>query len=200
MKKIKKVLICIDMQNDFIYGPLGTPEAREIVPKVVRKVKEEVKNPDTVVLFTADMHGEDYLNTLEGKYLPIEHAILGTDGCKIIRELREIMDSKSSGRGFNTLIEDIFGVGAEQCVTKDTFGVAQWDLFLDWICDDEDVVIELIGVDTDICVVSNALILRSVFKDNEIVVDASCCAGSTPERHKAALEVMKSCQINVIGE
>lgn len=199
MRKIKKVLICIDVQNDFVYGPLGTPEAREVVPNIVKRVREEAKNHDTEIIFTADMHDGSYLNTLEGRYLPIEHAIKGTEGCKIIRELQEIARSDDFGSwddDFGNWIDDFamdtFGV--PQCYVKDTFGEFEWPFY------NKDVVIELIGLDTDICVVSNALILRSAFKDNEIVVDASCCAGSTPERHKAALEVMKSCQIKVIGE
>lgn len=189
MRKVKKVLICIDMQIDFIYRVLGTPEAREVVPKVVNKIKEAYDNPDTMVIFTADTHGKDYLDTLEGRYLPIKHTIYGTDGWEIIREIKEILCD----------VRDTIYLYA-----KDTFGIVQWGTRLseviDGIFDDKDIVFELIGVDTDICVVSNALILRSTFKDNEIVVDASCCAGSTPERHKAALEVMKSCQIKVIGE
>ena len=166
-----KTLIVIDLQNDFVSGSLGSGEARAIIPRVKEKIKEYEERGDEVV-FTKDTHYQDYLNTLEGKMLPVEHCIFGTDGWKIVNGL-EIPNCRY--------------------VEKNSFGYPNWHLCN---CDE----IELIGVCTDICVVSNALIIRALYPDMKITVDASCCAGSTPKRHKAALEVMKSCQINVIGE
>lgn len=171
---MKKVLIVIDMQNDFITGPLGTPEAQTIVPNVVEKVSS-FSGDD--IYFTQDTHLPDYLFTLEGKYLPVEHCIAKSAGWCIIPELSNISVPK-------------------EYINKLTFGYADWE---DEFNSDE-VEFELCGVCTDICVVSNALALRMFYPNSRIIVDASCCAGSTVEKHKAALEVMKSCQIEVIGE
>ena len=170
---MKKILIVIDMQNDFIDGALGTEEAQAIVPNVKKKI-EEYKARGDVVLFTRDTHYDDYLETNEGKHLPVKHCIKDTSGWQISDEL------------------DAEGC---PCIDKETFGFRYWDMLGDDI-----ESIELVGLCTDICVVSNALILKATFPEIDITADASCCAGVTPEKHKAALEVMKSCQINVIGE
>lgn len=168
---MKKVLIVIDMQNDFIDGPLGTPEAQAIVPNVKNKI-EEYRNRGDEIIFTRDTHTVNYLETNEGKHLPVEHCIAGTDGWQIC---------------FNTYDHLI--------VNKSTFGYLPWHL---WV--GPDMEIELVGVCTDICVVSNALILKATCPEVNITVDASCCAGVTPESHSAALATMKMCQINVTGE
>lgn len=169
---MKKRLIVVDMQNDFITGPLGTPEARAIVPNVKKKIEEYKARGDEVV-FTKDMHFKDYLNTHEGRYLPIEHCMALTDGSKIIKELRgEDFDD------FSVYVKSKFG-----CINV-----------IDYRCNQY----ELIGVCTDICLISTALILRTAHCSADIVVDASCCAGTTPEKHKAALEVMKSCHIDIL--
>lgn len=168
-----KTLIVIDMQNDFITGPLGTPEARAIVPKVKDKI-DEYRKSGGLIVFTRDTHRKDYLETNEGKRLPVEHCIAMTSGWKIVDGL--------SLRG------DLF-------VNKRAFGYTGWEDFLY-----DSTEIELVGVCTDICVVSNALIVKASFPEINVTVDASCCAGTTPENHKAALQVMKSCQINVINE
>lgn len=182
-----KVLIVIDMQNDFIYGPLGTPEAQAIVTNVVKKV-EEYKKDKCQIFFTRDTHFEDYLNTQEGKKLPVPHCIRGTEGWQIIPEINTELNYAKEG----------------QFLDKESFGTLEWqyEIWLDYIHKSDNIRydIEIIGVCSDICVISNALILKAAFPENEITVDVSCCAGSTPEKHKAALEVMKSCQINVIGE
>lgn len=171
---MKKTLIVIDMQNDFVYGPLGTDEARAIVPNVKKKIEEYRERWDDIV-FTMDIHYEDYLETHEGRYLPVEHCIEGTGMALVIPSDRY----------------------AEAEFTKSTFGYNGWahHRFVT-----ESDMIELIGVCTDICVVSNALMLRSLCPEADITVDASCCAGTTPEKHKAALEVMKSCHIDIINE
>ena len=170
---MKKTLIVIDMQNDFISEALGTKEAQAIVPNVKKKI-EEYKARGDEIIFTRDTHYEDYLKTNEGKHLPVEHCIKDSFGWEIAEEL------------------DTNGCS---CIDKETFGFRYWDMLGDDI--DE---IELVGLCTDICVVSNALILKATFPEIKITVDASCCAGVTPETHKAALTTMKMCQINVIGE
>ena len=178
-----KVLVVVDMQNDFITGSLGTPEAQAIVPNVKKKIEEYRKNGDMIV-FTRDTHQEDYLLTKEGSKLPVEHCIENTWGWEIADELRD----EATGVAF---------------VNKPTFGsVVLCDLItsLEADCKPTDVIeeIELVGLCTDICVVSNALLLKTVFYDTlDISVDATCCAGVTPETHEAALKTMAMCQINV---
>jgi len=166
-----KTLIVIDMQNDFVTGSLGTKEAQAIVPNVKKKIQEYVNRGDQII-FTRDTHYSNYLETQEGKMLPVEHCIYDTEGWEIVDEL-EVMNC-------------IY-------VNKPSFG---WDGWLKLNYEE----IELIGVCTDICVISNALILKAQFPEVKITVDASCCAGVTPGLHEAALKVMKSCQINVIGD
>jgi nicotinamidase-related amidase len=193
-----KILLVVDMQNDFITGSLGSKEAEAIVGNVKEKIEEYKKNGD-LIWYTMDTHDENYLNTLEGKGLPVPHCIKDTDGWKIC---------------------DALGVDYENdfIILKKIFGVIYLDECLIDACEkfyerkisehpDEDISdesmrvqsIEIVGLCTDICVVSNALIAKSTF-DVPVIVDASCCAGVTPEKHKAAIEVMKSCQINVINE
>lgn len=168
---MKKTLIVIDMQNDFIDGVLGTEEAQAILPNVKNKIQEYYNRGDEII-FTRDTHQSNYLETNEGKHLPIEHCIKGTKGWQIVE-----------------------GLDVLNCtyIDKHNFG---WDY---WRTHDFEEV-EIIGVCTDICVISNAIILKTTFPEIEIYVDASCCAGVTPKTHKSALEVMKMCQINIIGE
>lgn len=176
---MKKVLIVVDMQNDFVTGSLGTKEAIAIVPNVEKKIEEYLDNND-VIYFTKDTHWEGYLDTQEGKKLPVEHCIIGTNGWEIIDKLKLYEH--------NVFQKDTFASrDIAECV---------WNGFIN---NDYDSV-ELVGVCTDICVISNALLIKALAPELEITVDASCCAGTTPERHKAALETMKSCQIDVIGE
>lgn len=185
-----KLLIVVDMQKDFIDGSLGSAEAVAIVPNVRAKIDEYRKNGD-IIAFTMDTHHKDYLETMEGKYLPVEHCIINTPGWEIYPDLAN---------------ED------DICVLKARFGVSNMIHTIEQIrekfvnnpnnnCADAPVnidSIELVGLCTDICVVSNALILKSLY-DIPVIVDASCCAGVTPDKHKAALEVMKSCQCEVIN-
>lgn len=166
-----KTLIVVDMQNDFIDGSLGTKEAQAIVPNVKKKI-QEYKNRGDEIIFTRDTHQSDYLDTPEGKKLPVVHCIEGTKGW-----------------------QNADGLEVEGCtyIDKPTFGWTHWNerTFQE---------IEMVGLCTDICVVSNALILKATFPSVEITVDASCCAGVTPQTHLAALETMKMCQILVTGE
>lgn len=178
---MSKTLIVVDMQNDFIDGSLGTKEAQAIVPNVEKKIEEYQSRNDTII-FTRDTHYNNYSDTAEGRKLPIPHCIRGTDGWKI-------------GLKVNPYDYKI--------VNKISFGYDNWEKIISDLVAGKDIqnfTIELVGLDTDICVISNALIIKALFPEINIVVDASCCAGSTPEKHKAALEVMKSCQIEIIGE
>lgn len=183
---MKKILVVVDMQNDFINGALGTKEAEAIVPNVV----EKIKNFDGEIFVTYDTHQNNYMNTREGKYLPVSHCIEGTDGWNLNVDIE------------NALVKR----GKINRVYKPTFGSTKLvDIFKE-MCDKvqsesgENVEVTLVGLCSDICVVSNAMLLKANFPEMDIIVDASCCAGVTPESHKAALITMKSCQIDVIGE
>lgn len=173
-----KVLVVVDMQNDFIDGSLGTPEAQAIVPNVKKKIEEYTANSD-MIIYTRDTHFDGYLDSKEGQKLPVEHCVLETPGWQIHKDLLGPDHTK------NTYVID-----------KYTFGA--WDLptMIRYFKDVDEI--ELVGLCTDICVVSNALLLKAAFYDtHEISVDATCCAGVTPESHEAALKTMEMCQINV---
>lgn len=172
------VLIVVDMQNDFVSGPLGTPEAGAIVPYVVGRVVDGINRGETI-LFTRDTHGPDYMDTQEGKNLPVPHCIRGTEGWEIIPQLQP----DTVGR---TVID------------KPTFGSRALGEELARLNESEPVgKITLIGVCTDICVLSNALLAKAFLPETEIVVEAKCCAGVTPEAHRTALAAMSPCQITV---
>lgn len=167
---MKRTLIVVDMQNDFIDGALGTKEAVEIVDRVKQKIAQYQANGDEII-FTRDTHQSDYLDTNEGKYLPVEHCIEGTKGW----DIREGLE-----------------VPGAIYVNKTTFGCLDWKEY-------KLEEVELVGLCTDICVVSNALIIKAVYPEVKVTVDASCCAGVTKESHQAALMTMKMCQVEVIG-
>ena len=166
---MKKTLIVVDMQNDFIDMALGTPEAVAIVPKVREKIRAYVEKGDEII-FTRDTHFENYLETSEGKKLPVEHCIKGTKGWEIA---------------------DGLYVEGSKIIDKPNFGWSHWS-------NEQLEDVELIGLCTDICVVSNALIIKATFPDANVKVDSSCCAGVTVESHEAALKTMGMCQIEVI--
>jgi len=170
---MKKLLIVVDMQKDFITGSLGSGMAQAIVPKVKAKIEEYRQNGDSV-LFTRDTHQKNYLETQEGRFLPVAHCIEGTGGHRVADEL------------------DTGGCGI---FDKPTFGSLELAGQVAAGGYDE---IELCGLCTDICVVSNALILKARLPETKITVDAACCAGVTEESHKAALLTMKMCQVQVI--
>ena len=166
---MKKTLIVVDMQNDFIHMALGTPEAVRIVPRVKEKIRRCLEE-GWEIIYTRDTHGEDYLRTPEGRKLPVPHCIRGTEGWQIAE-----------------------GLYVEGCkiIDKPDFGWPHWQ--------EEDLqVVELIGLCPDICVVSNALIIKATFPEAVVSVDASCCAGVTPATHEAALTTMAMCQIDII--
>lgn len=170
-------LLVIDMQNDFINGALGTKEAEKIVPNAIDKIK----NHSGKVYYTYDTHNEDYLETLEGKNLPVEHCLWGTDGWALQEDIDKLrMDKKSMSFskptfGSKELAEHILNEHKENPIDQ----------------------IELIGLCTDICVISNAILLKAFMPEVNIVVDSSCCAGVTPESHENALSAMKPCQIEI---
>ncbi len=172
-----KIMVIVDCQKDFIDGSLGTPEAQAMIPRLVEKMNAEPE--DTHYIFTADTHNKNYLNTPEGKQLPVEHCIKGTPGWGIDSRLTEMF------------------ANSPFVIEKPTFGSSELMDWLDSMVNSGDEI-EFVGLCTDICVISNALMAKAQFYDiAEISVDATCCAGVTPEKHKMALDVMKSCQIIV---
>ena len=172
---MQNILLVIDMQNDFIDGALGTPEAVAIVPNV----REKIRNFDGTVLFTRDTHGENYMETQEGKNLPVPHCIRGTEGWQIRPELEELRVTEP--------------------IDKGTFGSDELGKILRELNDEDPIgIITVIGLCTDICVISNALLAKAFLPEVPIEVDASCCAGVTPESHENALKAMASCQIRIV--
>ena len=186
-----KILVVVDMQNDFITGSLGTKEAQAIVPNVKKRVEEAVENGD-IIIYTRDTHFSNYLETKEGQKLPVEHCIVETDGWRIPDELRPPVTYEK------TFIVDKFTFGSTELPQAIRMAlVNEWyDGAKYTVADIEEI--ELLGLCTDICVVSNALMLKAHFYGEfDISVDATCCAGVTPETHEAALKTMEMCQINV---
>lgn len=169
-----KALIVVDMQKDFIDGSLGTKEAQKIVDLVEKKIREYKKNKD-LIIFTRDTHGADYMKTREGKHLPVVHCVKSTDGWQIPSALTEAAGKDA------------------KIIDKPSFGYNGWAELLD----EKTESVELIGLCTDICVVSNALIIKNLYPEMDVSVDAACCAGVTPDTHDAALCTMASCQIEI---
>lgn len=182
-----KILVVVDMQNDFIDGALGTPEAQAIVPKVVEKIKMYKEKGDAVIC-TMDTHYPDYLNTMEGRKLPVPHCIRLTEGWLMNKDVLEALGEYKERWGF---------------LEKYTFGARSIGSHVNNHLWDGDTginpaMIEVVGLCTDICVISNVMILKSEFPNTPIIVDSSCCAGVTPESHQRALEAMKMCHIDII--
>ena len=176
---MEKILIVVDMQKDFVDGSLGTKEAQSIVPAV----KDKIENFEGDIIFTKDTHEEDYLNTQEGQNLPVKHCIRGTDGWELQSDLNDYALKN------HCLIFD-----------KPTFGSTSLAGCVSGIARMAPIdQIEIVGLCTDICVISNAILLKTALPDTEIIVDASCCAGVTPQSHQNALEAMKMCQITITG-
>lgn len=174
---MKHFLIVVDMQKDFVDGALGTAEAVAIVPGVVKKIEAF----EGEIFATLDTHFEDYMQTAEGKNLPVPHCIKGTNGWQLDKAVHAALEKK----GFTS-------------VEKLTFGSVELPKMISNAAGGEAFDIELVGLCTDICVVSNALLLKASFPEVPINVDSACCAGVTPDKHAAALETMRSCQIEVI--
>lgn len=170
---MKKAIVVVDMQKDFIDGALGTKEAQEMLPHMEAKLSA-AQAAGTKLVFTMDTHGEDYLATQEGRRLPVPHCIRSTEGWEIAASLQPFVRA------------------AAAVVEKPAFGSTELPALLE-DCDE----IELVGLCTDICVISNALVLKAFYPEKKISVDASCCAGVTPASHAEALRAMKMCQVDV---
>jgi len=182
-----RVLIVVDMQNDFIDGTLGTPEAVAIVDKVSGRI---TTSQDELILFTRDTHGADYLDTPEGKKLPVVHCVEGTDGWQINDV---VMDAWRNNT--NTRIVDIL---PNNTFDKPVFGSVDLVNFLAEYAQNISEI-EILGLCTDICVVSNALMIKNTLPDIEVAVNAACCAGVSPQSHQEALNTMQMCQITILN-
>ena len=175
----KKFLIVVDMQKDFIDGALGTKEAQAIVPAAAQRIRA-CREAGYTVIGTLDTHGADYMETAEGKKLPVPHCIRETEGWQLNGAIREAM-------------------GEAILVEKPTFGSVRLpEIIRDRLAEGDTLKIEVMGLCTDICVVSNTLLLKAYFPEAAIAVNAACCAGVTPEKHRSALETMASCQIDLL--
>lgn len=173
---MKQFLIVVDMQKDFVDGALGTAEAQAIVPAVAEKIRAFVGE----IIVTYDTHEEDYMTTREGRFLSVPHCIRDTDGWQLNDTVAEALSDR-----------------AYTVVEKPTFGAVTLPEVVEQLAGDEDFTVELIGLCTDICVVSNAMILKANFPEVDMTVDAACCAGVTPASHQAALTTMACCQITI---
>lgn len=171
---MQNILVVVDMQNDFVDGALGSVEAQAIVPKVVEKINAF----DGTVLFTQDTHEQDYLDTQEGKNLPVPHCIRKTTGweiCPAVEALRHTAPLEKVTFGARQLGELLCRLEMQEAVASVT----------------------LVGLCTDICVISNAMLVKAFLPEAKIIVDAACCAGVTPESHATALAAMRACQIEI---
>lgn len=176
---MKKYLIVTDMQKDFVDGSLGSKEAQSIVPAVCKKIESF----DGDIIATLDTHYGDYLETREGRFLPVNHCIKETDGWRLNKDVEEALSHRE-----HTLIE------------KNTFGSVDLPEILKEMSNGEPFEVHVIGLCTDICVVSNAMLIKAFFPEADVHIDAKCCAGVSPETHKAALATMKCCQMIVENE
>ena len=169
-----KCLVVIDVQNDFVTGSLGTAEAVEMLPRLL----EKMRSFEGAILMTQDTHGADYLSTQEGRILPVEHCIEGTEGWRFPAEVEALRESRGA-----------------RVYEKPTFGSTRLVSELKRLYDGAELEsVELVGLCTDICVISNALMIKAAMPELPVYVEPACCAGVTPEKHEAALEVMRSCQ------
>lgn len=173
---MKQFLIVVDMQKDFVDGALGTAEAQAIVPAVA----EKIRGFDGEIIVTYDTHEDDYMTTREGRFLPVPHCIRDTDGWQL-----------------NAVVAEALADRAYTVVEKPTFGAVTLPEVVEQLAGDEDFAVELVGLCTDICVVSNAMLLKANFPEVDMTVDAACCAGVTPASHQAALTTMACCQITI---
>ena len=181
---MNKILIVIDAQNDFIDCALGSDEAIKAIPNIVKKIENDGYD---CIITTRDTHAVDYLDTREGKNLPVEHCVFGTEGWQINWDVMNAI--KQATKSYFNVDKPTFG--SYKLVDMVTRISENW----------ESLDIDVIGFCTDICVVSNVLMLKAkLYEKANITVDAECCAGVTPEKHRAALEVMKSCQVNVVND
>ena len=175
---MKKALVVVDMQNDFVDGALANEMAVRIVPLVREKIRAARK--DHLLIFTRDTHQNDYMDTEEGKNLPVAHCLEGTEGWEIVDALADLAKE------------------ADEVIDKETFGSSRLLEFLRQRPEIEEI--ELIGLCTDICVISNALLAKAALPDAHVKVDARCCAGVTAASHDTALSAMRACHVEVLGQ
>lgn len=171
---MERAIIVIDMQNDFVYGPLGTEEAVEMLPRLVEKLDSAVKEKSADLIFTQDTHKEDYLSTQEGRNLPVKHCIKGTEGWQLIHDIMP------------------FTKNAKAVIEKKAFGSTRLPSLIKPYKE-----VEFVGVCTDVCIISNALLVKAFYPELLVSVDSKCCAGVTPESHRNALAAMKACQCKI---
>lgn len=179
---MKRFLIVVDMQNDFITGALGSREAEEIVEQVAKRIRSF----DGEILYTMDSHRPDYLATQEGRRLPVPHCVVGTEGWQLAEPILLALRERSADTAGCMLMKNGFGSVDLPARVREVAG------------EDPEISITLVGLCTDICVISNAMLLKAFLPEAEIAVDAACCAGVTPESHQTALSAMRACQIDVI--
>ena len=189
-KKVFSVLV--DLQNDFISGTLGSEAAQKIIPNVVKYIMENRSH----MILTRDTHFENYLKTKEGSLLPVEHCISHSEGWQINKDVMKAVEA--SGFTYTLLDKKTFGSFEIEKIIRNLLFYIQTSEWMDYSkSDGKDLDIRIMGLDTDICVVSNALILKAAFPEADISVIENCCAGTTPEKHQAALDVLRSCQIEI---
>ncbi len=169
-----KAIIVIDMQNDFVFGELSTDEGRNIIPRLVEKLEKVVSEKSADLIFTQDTHKDDYLSTQEGRNLPITHCIKNSEGWEIISDLKR------------------FTTYAKAVIEKKTFGSTRLPSLIKPYKE-----VEFVGLCTDICIISNALLVKAFYPELIVSVDSKCCAGTTPEAHDIALTAMKNCQCKI---
>lgn len=185
-----RVLVVVDVQKDFVDGALGSIAAQTIIPHMRKRIKEYADG-DTLILFTKDTHDENYGKTLEGVHLPIAHCVRGTPGWSLVKDISTLADGYSNFLIFSD--EEVI----RSRILKNTFGSVKLAEILKQY-ENEITDITFMGFCTDICVISNVLLTKAFLPNTRIIVDASCCAGTTLDKHLAALEVMKSCHIDII--
>lgn len=192
---MKEFAILVDVQKDFITGSLGSRAAQAIIPNVCKYLKENRAH----VILTRDTHYDNYLNTQEGKHLPVVHCVKDTEGWQIVDEVMAAV--KESNNTYTIIDKSTFGTFKIQKVITDLLNYMQYGEWVDYTKEynGHGVRITIMGLDTDICVISNALILKAAFPEAEIRIMADCCAGVTPESHQAALMTANACQIEIIN-
>lgn len=186
-----RVLVVVDVQKDFVDGALGSIAAQSIIPHMHKRIKDYADG-ETLILFTKDTHEENYLETFEGVRLPVEHCMRGTPGWSLVKDISTLADGYSNFLIYSS--EEVI----RSRILKNTFGSIKLCEILKQY-ENEITAITFMGFCTDVCVISNVLMTRAYLPNTRIIVDASCCSGTTLDKHLAAIEIMKSCQIDVIN-
>ena len=191
----KKILVVVDMQEDFTRGALRNEEGIRIIPKVAQKIKK-ARAEGTTVIFTRDTHTDTYMNTEEGRNLPVPHCIINTEGWEIVPELAPGRERAADGGSSADIPAD-----GDYVINKVTFGSVELGETLRRMNEEEPIAeVEMVGLCTDICVISNALLTKAFLPDAHVKVDAACCAGVTPESHETALRAMQACHVEIVRD